>query len=122
MRPPRDAPRPLDKRLMRTVTDMTLGAEPTPNQFKANIVGHPKIKIFPIAAKTDPSRQRAGWPGSINVLIHTPAMVSTAPRLQPTLMPYLSSIQEEGKAQMGCKTGKSKVFKVTSVRLIEKTS
>ena len=56
--PPNPAPNPLERKLRRTVAEITFGAESESNQLIASMVGDPRTKMLPIAAKMEPARQR----------------------------------------------------------------
>lgn len=71
------------------------------NQFTETLMAELRTNRFPKAAKKDPTRHHSGFPFSRRFLTHTPAMTKTEPRIQPTLLPYLSIIQLAGKAPMG---------------------
>lgn len=104
-----------DIKLANTAKDIMPGIDEGLNQLFAIIEGEFKTKIFPMAAKADPDKHQNILPTYRNVLIQTPATTNIAPIVQPTLIPNLSRIQLTGKAKIGCKIGKNKVFKVTNI-------
>jgi hypothetical protein len=71
------------------------------NQFTETFIAEFRTKRFPKAAKNEPINVYVGFPTSRIVLTQTPAMTNTDPKMQPILLPYLSSIQLAGKAPMG---------------------
>ncbi len=92
------------------------------NQFKATFEAEFRIKIFPIAARAEPTRHRYGFSTSRKVLIQTPIITKKAPKEHPIFIPNLSNIQLAGNAANACAIGKNKVFKVITVGLSLKTS
>lgn len=98
-----------------TAKDIMPGIDEGLNQLLAKIDGEFKTKMFPMAAKADPLRHQNILPTYRKVLIHTPVTTKIAPIVQPIRIPNLSRIQLTGKAKIGCKIGKNKVFKVTNI-------
>lgn len=113
IRPARDAPVPLDRRLIKTVAEITLGTDCESNHLIAKIDGELSMNTFPIAQKTDPIIDQVGFCTSIKTLIHTPKITKMPPKVQPILMPNLSRIILQGVAMKGCIIGLRRILSVT---------
>jgi hypothetical protein len=113
IRPAKDAPVPLERRLINTVAEITLGTDCELNHLIAKMEGELKMNTLPIAQKTEPIIGQVGFCTCIKTLIHTPKMTNMPPSVQPILIPNLSRIILHGVAIKGCIMGLSRTLSVT---------
>lgn len=113
--PGRAAPKVIDTRLAMTPRKTAVGIEETLNQLVASLLGEFRTKMFPTAAKAEPSKHHSGWPVLNSILSHAPPMTRIPPMMKLILMPYFSSIQLAGKAMTGWAMEKSRALRVTYV-------
>lgn len=113
IRPGNAAPSVIDTWFAKTVKKIMLGILVGLNQLTATLIAEFNTNKFPKAAKNDPINTHSGYPTSINVLSHTPAITKTEPIIHPIWLPYLSSIQLAGKAPIGCNIVNMSAFAVT---------
>jgi hypothetical protein len=59
------------------------------------------MKIFPIAAKAEPRRQKTDIPTYSRSLSHTPEMTKAAPMMKEIRIPCLLMSQLQGKEKRG---------------------
>jgi len=83
------------------------------NQFIATLLGLFNTKIFPIAAKADPIKQKVEFSYDNSNLNQTPVITRQLPKIKPIFIPYLFNIQLHGNAHKGCPMVNKRPFKVT---------
>ncbi len=111
--PGTEAPTVIDSNEAKIPVNVTMLTFYCPNQFNATLLGVFRIKMLPIAAKSEPKRQKMGSPTCINSLSQAPADTKTAPTINAMCMPYLFSNQLQGTEKRGCAIVKRRAFSVT---------
>jgi hypothetical protein len=111
--PGTEAPTVRDSREAKIHVKVTILTFYFPNQFSATLLGVFRMKMLPIAAKSEPKRQKIGSPTCISSLNHTPADTKTAPTINDLCMPYLFSNQLQGTEKRGCAIVNSRALSVT---------
>jgi len=79
----------------------------------ATLLGVFNIKMFPMAARADPMRQKLELPSYKSNLSQTPPMTMNPPTIKANFIPYRFSNQLQGNAKKGCAIVNKSPFKVT---------
>jgi len=111
--PGTEAPTVKDSKEAKIPVKVTMLTFYCPNQFNATLLGVLRIKMFPIAAKSEPKRQKIGSPTCNNSLSQTPADTKMAPTMNPMCIPYLFSSQLQGTEKRGCAIVNKRALSVT---------
>lgn len=82
-----EAPRVTDNKLNKIPVKPTMFTFSDLNQFNAILLGVFRIKMFPIAASVDPSRQKIELPLSKSNRNHTPLIIKAPPTIKLTRIP-----------------------------------
>jgi len=101
MKPGTEAPIVIESKVTKIPVKVTMFTFYLLNQFKANLLGVFKMKIFPIATKKEPKRQNFESPTFKSNLIQIPVVTKAAPTANEIFMPYLFRSQLQGTEKRG---------------------
>lgn len=105
----------IESRVAKMPVNVTMLTRSLLNQLRATLLGVLSIKMFPMAASAEPSKQNIDDPYCSSNLIQTPAVTRIAPMMKLIRIPFLLMSQLQGRANIGCAMVKSSALRVTSM-------